>query len=98
MWLVLNNKLFTWEIRRRRGWFGPSICVLCMKVEESSSYLFSHCDYPRHVVVLISQELNTSNCWDPIELEDNLKKWLENRSLKNLEALPCILVNSILWA
>ena len=33
-WLEMNNKLLNWENLRKRGFQGPSMCILCKSREE----------------------------------------------------------------
>ncbi|XP_057871389.2 uncharacterized protein LOC131077832 [Cryptomeria japonica] len=49
LWLVAQRKCLTWENLRKRGFQGPSICVLCLSSEECSSHLFFHCPYSREI-------------------------------------------------
>ena len=35
-WLLLHNRILTWDNLRRKGWFGPGFCVLCEMEEENS--------------------------------------------------------------
>jgi hypothetical protein len=30
-WLLLEDKILTWDNLQRRGWSGPSICYLCLQ-------------------------------------------------------------------
>jgi hypothetical protein len=43
LWLLLENKILTWENLQRRGWYGPGICCLCGTNEESSQHVFVSC-------------------------------------------------------
>ena len=45
MWLVAHNPYLTWDNFCKRGFQGPSYCVLCGHGEESVSHLFFHCSY-----------------------------------------------------
>ena len=49
MWLALSNKLLTWEMLKKRGFEGPSICSLCKMNEDTSSHLFALCQYAGRV-------------------------------------------------
>jgi hypothetical protein len=40
IWLLLEQRILTWENLNKRGIFGPSICVLCGNSEETVSHLF----------------------------------------------------------
>ena len=43
IWLVIRNKILTWDNLQKRGRSGPGICALCYSDEETVSHLFSKC-------------------------------------------------------
>ena len=43
--LEMNNKLLTWKKLRKRGFQGPSICILSKSSDEQSLHLSSCCPY-----------------------------------------------------
>lgn len=49
LWLLLRGRILTWENLRRRGMTGPSMCVLCHKVEETSNHLFKGYEWSQAV-------------------------------------------------
>ena len=59
LWLALSNKLLTWENLKKRGWHGPSWCVLCHLEEETRSHMFSLYSYPEIVWKEGSKELKS---------------------------------------
>jgi len=44
-WLVLHNRLLTWDNLCLRGWQGPSLCYLCNADNESVLHLFIRCPF-----------------------------------------------------
>jgi hypothetical protein len=44
-WLVLHNRILTWENLRKRGYIGPSRCHLCQAKEETTNHLLDECSY-----------------------------------------------------
>jgi hypothetical protein len=44
-WLVLENKILTWDNGLKRGWIGPNWCALRRSVEEALQHLFISCPY-----------------------------------------------------
>jgi hypothetical protein len=44
-WLVLHNRILTWENLRKRGFIGPSQCHLCQAKEETMNHLLDECNY-----------------------------------------------------
>ena len=49
LWLLAQRKCLTWENLRKRGFQGPSICVLCLHNEECISHLFFLCPFSREI-------------------------------------------------
>lgn len=45
IWMLAWNKCLTWDNIRKRGFHGPSICVMCGTNEEDSSHLFFRCSF-----------------------------------------------------
>ena len=45
IWMLAWNKCLTWDNIRKRGFHGPSICVMCQENEEDSSHLFFQCSF-----------------------------------------------------
>ena len=43
LWLVLRNKVLTWDNLQKKGKIGPGICSLCLACEEIVLHLFSRC-------------------------------------------------------
>jgi hypothetical protein len=44
-WLTLENKLPTWDNGLKRGWIGPSRCIMCMEEMEKMQHLFVSCSF-----------------------------------------------------
>ena len=67
----MNNKLLTWENLRKRGFQGPSICILCKSSEELASHLFYSCPYAGDVwntaVRTLTQDRMINNREDTLE-------------------------------
>ena len=49
IWLVLRNKILTWDNLQKRGRSGPGICALCYADEEPVIHIFSHCTVWKNV-------------------------------------------------
>jgi len=45
IWLVLHNRILTWDNLRRRDWKGSGICSLCRTNMESIPHLFIQCSF-----------------------------------------------------
>jgi ribonuclease HI len=48
-WLVVQGKCLTWENLCKRGFQGPSMCVLCAGDEENISHLFFQCSFAKTI-------------------------------------------------
>jgi hypothetical protein len=48
-WLMMENKILSWETLQRRGFIGPSVCKLCMKSTKSTQHLFLECAFTQEV-------------------------------------------------
>jgi ribonuclease HI len=44
-WLILHNRILTWDNLRKRGFTGPSRCHLCQTQEETTNHLLDDCAY-----------------------------------------------------
>jgi ribonuclease HI len=61
LWLIVHNKALTWDNLRKRGFIGPSICVLCLQQEESKEHLFNTCSYSQQIWDYGAQIMRKSN-------------------------------------
>jgi hypothetical protein len=48
-WLVLHNRILTWENLRKRGFIGPSRFHLCQAKEETTNNLLDECNYTTEI-------------------------------------------------
>ena len=49
LWILVHNRCLTWDNLCKRGFQGPSICVLCHNSEETISHLFFQCSYAKQI-------------------------------------------------
>ena len=49
LWLLMRGHILTWENLRRRGMLGPSVCVMCLKAEETTGHLLQGCEWAKEV-------------------------------------------------
>jgi hypothetical protein len=45
LWLVIQNKILTWENLLKRGFTGPSRCPLCCIQEETTEHFLNQCTF-----------------------------------------------------
>jgi ribonuclease HI/exonuclease III len=61
LWLLVHNRALTWDNLRKRGFNGPSMCVLCSLQEESKEHLFNSCHYSQQIWDYGAQIMRKSN-------------------------------------
>jgi len=44
-WLLLENRILTWEILQHRGFSSPRVCALYLLDSETSVHLMLHCRF-----------------------------------------------------
>ena len=44
-WLLVRDRILTWDHLQTRGYYGPSRCVLCEKESEGCGHLFLMCPF-----------------------------------------------------
>jgi hypothetical protein len=97
MWLVLTNKLLTWDNLEKMNWHGPNCCVLWKLNFESASHFFVSCPYVGQVAMTIKEKFKVGVDWNNINLEECYTMWIQDRSLKMYVGLLCILVANLWW-
>ena len=45
LWLVTHSSILTWDNLSKRGFVGPSLCILCGEAEETMNHLLNYCHY-----------------------------------------------------
>jgi hypothetical protein len=45
LWLVAHSSILTWDNLSKRGFVGPSMCLLCGEAEETMEHLLNSCHY-----------------------------------------------------
>jgi hypothetical protein len=45
LWLLVQNKILTWDNLRQRGFIGPSIFHLCQQQEETMEHILNQCPF-----------------------------------------------------
>jgi hypothetical protein len=57
-WLMVENKILSWENLQHRGFNGPGICNLCKMQTESTHHLFMECAFTLEVWRIIKSVFN----------------------------------------
>jgi hypothetical protein len=55
LWLVSHSSILTWDNLSKRGFVGPSICMLCGEEYKTMNHLLNSCPY-------------TAQLWDQVAL------------------------------
>lgn len=42
-WLLFYNRNLAWDVLQKKGWHGPSRCILCLTELETNIHMFFHC-------------------------------------------------------
>jgi hypothetical protein len=74
-WLLIEDKLLTWNNLQKRGWYGPGFCHLCKGNEESGIHLFVHCPFTRTVWKKIKENYKLSTGWTGTSVKDCFAIW-----------------------
>jgi hypothetical protein len=87
-WLVAENKILIWENLQKRGWEGPSICILCKNSSETGLHLFVNCPFTSVVWNKVIYTLKLSRGWNGSSVSDCYDNWIKaNPSYPSLPAL-----------
>jgi ribonuclease HI len=74
LWLIIHNKILTWDNLRKRGFIGPSMCVLCQSQEETKEHLFNGCHYSQAIWDQGAQIMRRSN-QNRGSIRDTIENW-----------------------
>jgi hypothetical protein len=89
-WLVLRNKVLTWENLLSKGWEGPSFWILCRTNLETQNHLFIHFPFTRQVWNLLAGTLKSRLFWDGNTVDDCMSTWVgQHPKLIELPVLVC---------
>jgi hypothetical protein len=72
VWLLLEQRILTWDKLTKRGFLGPSICLLCKESEENVLHLFGECSFIKNIWQTICKELKFVNNWQGGQFENSL--------------------------
>ena len=96
LWLLTRGRIMTWENLGRRGMLGPSVCVMCLKAEETTSHLLQVCEWDKEVwkkgITLLGKPI-----LEELPIQNLIDNWSEkafqNSILNRIwELLPCFVV------
>jgi hypothetical protein len=73
LWLVSHSSILTWDNLLKRGFVGPSICILCGEAEETMNHLLNTCPYTAQIWDQAALIMRTSD-----RLRDSILETLVN--------------------
>jgi ribonuclease HI len=74
-WLLIEDKLLTWNNLRKRGWQGPGLCLLCRGNEESIFHLFVECPFTSYIWENILAHYKLVGGWSGTTVRDCFELW-----------------------
>jgi hypothetical protein len=74
-WLASQNRLWTSDKLRRRGWENCGLCPLYKQTEESNNHLFIHCRYTVRIWELLKEWLGIQGVFPRRWAGLNIKQW-----------------------
>jgi hypothetical protein len=103
MWLLLNNKVLSWDNLQKRNTQCPGWCIFCTDSEETNfhlniSYAFSNQVWRKLNYAFSNQFWKEvegitgfKDVWNGDYIEAGLRGWCENENVKGYRALPVII-------
>jgi hypothetical protein len=86
-WLMIDNRILTWDNLLKRGFVGPSRCFLCGKGEETINHLMVYCSFTKEVWNYLLKVLKVQRIWECGQLSESFQNW--NKVKENWTELPC---------
>jgi len=62
-WLLMEDKILTWNNLLKRGWQGPGYCYMCKGNEETTIHLFVHCPFTISIWCNFCTHLKVLGVW-----------------------------------
>ena len=93
MWLVLNDKVLTWEALENRNKLGHWICLLFRGDELKTSHFFFLCCYSRQVWAEVGIMHGEQNILKKDNIGYLFLNWFTNRELNQYKSAPLV----VLW-
>jgi ribonuclease HI len=97
LWLIIHNRILTWDNLLKRGFTGPSMCTLCQAQEETKEHLFNGCSYSQILWDQGAQIMRRSN-QNRDSIKDTIERW-DSITYSNpiLNQIWLLLPGFILW-
>ncbi|CAN1840916.1 hypothetical protein LINPERHAP1_LOCUS36276, partial [Linum perenne] len=95
-WLAFHRNISTFKNLARRGFIGPSICVLCRADLKSVSHLFRSCRYTLVVWDAFSSKLAIHGPFEQ-EVDDFIIGWQDRNCLSQFQPFRKCLIHAVFW-
>ena len=89
MLLAVQNCLKTWDNLKRKGWVGPSYCILYKQSKESIDHLLTRGEFTLRIWKKICFILNITEVWEEENFDVCLSNWIN--SSKYYHSLPAVI-------
>lgn len=86
LWILLQNNILTIDNLRKRDFYLPNRCYLCLNNEESVNHMFIHCPFVLPIWGMFFQMWGL-NWVFPQDIQDYFKSWnypTNNPTIRNL--------------
>jgi ribonuclease HI len=80
-WLLIEDKLLTWNNLLKRGWQGPRLCLLCRGNEEMGLHLFVQCPFIVSIWNKITIHFKLVFGWTGSTVLECFEYWLRRNSV-----------------
>ncbi|CAN1180371.1 hypothetical protein LINPERHAP2_LOCUS34742, partial [Linum perenne] len=96
LWQVFHKSISTYENLQKRGFIGPSCCVLCKADLESVSHLLVSCPFSSQVWTILSSKLAI---WGPLHSDVSyfLRDWQTRNCKGEFHKFKEVLVHAVWW-
>jgi len=87
---VLDKKILTWDSLQKRGWEGPSLCVLCKSNSKDINHLFIDCVFTKKIWERLKFTLKIKRKWEGKDMSDCFFHWIKDKSVSpSLVGITC---------
>ena len=96
IWLLIMNKVLTWDQLISRGFQGPSICFLCKNGEDSAQHLFLDCLFTKRAFEVIFEHFGIHSFFkDYVRLY--LKHWFRSHTIDSVVLYLPLFIFWTIW-
>jgi hypothetical protein len=89
-WLMIENRILTWENMIKRGFVGPSRCALCRGEEETINHLMINFPFTIEVWNNILKVLKSKKKWEGGHISERFQSWIKQKEKwSNLPYYKC---------